>query len=165
MYVLQTYMYRENAVGQKNQNCIVAKFLYCVQKKFLYWAKVFHIYHNSESTKVRNRTYKQFVKTQRATYVIIYLPAAIMLFFDKFWQVQLPTEVAEAVVKTEAGRSSMQSFKELWLVKSSFWYSSHFNFQTWLTGLNFVYIWICAADFVIKSSATWRLNRKTPMGP
>ena len=43
-----------------------------------------------------------------------------MLFFDKFRQVQLPTEVAEAVVKTEAGRSSMQSFKELWLVKSSF---------------------------------------------
>ena len=49
---------------------------------------------------------------------MLYLPAAIMLFFDKFRQVQL--EVAEAVVKTEAGRSSMQSFKELWLVKSSF---------------------------------------------
>ena len=60
---------------------------------------------------------------------MLYLPAAIMLFFDKFWQVQLPTEVAEAVVKTEAGRSSMQSFKELWLVKSSFLYSSHFNFH------------------------------------
>ena len=49
---------------------------------------------------------------------IYYSPAAIMLFFDKFRQVQL--EVAEAVVKTEAGRSSMQSFKELWLVKSTF---------------------------------------------
>jgi hypothetical protein len=76
------------------------------------WAKAYPA-HPLKASLLKNSSSKRNVLTLS----IYYLPAAIMLFFDKFRQVQLPTEVAEAVVKTEAGRSSMQSFKELWLVK------------------------------------------------